>query len=828
MQLPAAVRTLTRSRGYALLAIVALALAVGANLVVFTLVNALWLRPRPIADPDRVVVISNRSVPGALIDSIPGRRFESVRVNAFFESLAGQVNTAGLMGGYRVAARLDGAGDVETAAVTHEYFSVLGLEIRGRDFTADDDRPSAAPVAIVSDRLWRAAFGARAHLIGATVASSHGPISLIGVAPPGFRGARLGERFDVWVPRSAVPRLGPNAEIMGASAEDREVMLKLMPLLGLARLRPGVTPVRAEQELTALEPNARYVVKPIAGVYGTPARTTVTLDEGDVIRIVSATAGLVLLAGCATLAALVLVHYERRRRELAIRLAIGCSRQRLAARLTAELLLLAAGGTGVAVLIAIWALSAFPALSLPSGVALDRLDLRIDGQLVAAAAGVSALAMLLAGGVPLIRFSRPALALNLTTSAATAAPTSLRFRRALLATHAGATVVVLVAAGLFVQTLRYGLGAGAGFDVGRTLFLRVQPDVAEFFDAREGPLQPGAEARKQAAYQRLLDDLGALPGVSIVAVGSPPIVPEAADAPSIALVVDGVERQAPFGLVVADASYSQAIGLPIVAGRGLTTSDDPTAAVVTSAFAAAIWPNTSPIGRRFARQIAVPRSAPRLDTHEVVGVVPDFASGSLRSGGRAGVIVARSREDAFRGISLSVVLGTSADARELVSNAERLAARLFPKAARVTVETGADLVAADLGRARLGAWFFSGFGAIVLVLGLTSVFGLVAYLAEARRRELGVRMALGAAPASLVRSAIATGLVPVTIGIVAGTAVAALIARGMHSLLPGVSVLDPVTYSAAGLLLFAGAAAAGSMAAWRIRRVSPMDALRLE
>jgi predicted permease len=829
MRLPAAVRTLGRARGYALLAVLTLALAVGANLVVFTLVNALWLRPRPVADPDRVVVISNRSVPGSLIDSIRTERLESLRAISIFESLAGQVNTAGLMGGYRVTARLDPVGrDVETAAVTHEYFSVLGLQIRGRDFTGDDDRAGAPPTAIVSDRLWRTAFGARSDIIGSTVRSSHGPIRLAGVAPAGFHGARLGEQFDVWVPRAAAPVLGTSADVVTASPDDGAVMLKLMPLLGLARLRPGVTPAQAEQHLTALDPKARYVVRPLAGVYGSPARATVTLDEGTVIRIVAVTSGLVLLAGCATLAALVLVHYERRRRELAIRLAIGSSRRRLAARLTMELLVLAAAGTGLAVLIAGWSLAALPALTLPGGVDLDRLDLRTDGRVVTVAASVSALAMLLAGGVPLIRFSRPALALSLTAGAGTAAPTSLRFRRALLATHAGATLVVLVAAGLFVQTMRYGFGAGAGFDVDRTLFLGVQPGVAEFFDPREGPSQPGMEARKRAAYLRLLEDLAALPGVSAVAVGSAPLRPDADQPPSLRLVVDGQERQPPFGMIVTDPAFSQAIGLPILAGRGLTLGDGSSAALVTSAFASAIWPDATPIGRHFARQIPVPRSAPRLETYEVVGVVPDFVSGSLRTGGRAGVILARGRDEAFRSIGLGVVVGTTARADELKPRIERLAADVFPKASRLTVESGADLVARDLGRARLGAWFFSGFGAIALGLGLAGVFGLVAYLAEARRRELGIRMALGAEPGRLVRSAIGTGLVPVAIGVVAGLVVAALLARSVESLLHGVSALDPLSYTAAGLLLLAGAAAAGAFAAWRIRRVSPMDALRVE
>ena len=831
MRIRVAVRTFRRAPGYASLAILTLALAVGANLVVFTLVNALWLRARPVAAPERVVVITNRSVPGSMIDSIRAEPFESLRSVSVFESLAGQVNTAGLMGGFRTTVVLDPIGRyVETAGVTPEYFSVLGLPVRGRDFTRGDDSPGAEPVAIVSDRFWRVAFAARSDLLGSTVGSSHGPIRVIGVAPPGFDGARLGERFDMWVPRAAVPGLGTLVGVMAASPDDRAHAWKMMPLFGLARLRPGVTPAQAEQALTTLAPRARYAVRPLGDVYGSPARASVDLDERLVIRVVLTTSGLVLLAGCATLAALVLVHYERRRRELAIRLALGSSRRRLAARLMAELLTLAAAGTALALLVAAWSLASLPALSLPGGVEIERLDLRLDGVVVAVAAGAGALVMLVAGSVPLVRFSRPALASRLTVGAGTAAPASLRFRRVLLATHAGATLVVLVAAGLFVQTMRYGFGVGAGFDVDRTLFLGVQPGPAEFFDPSEGPMQPGAEARKQAAFVRLLNDLAGLAGVSVVATGYSPIMPEADEAfPPLRLTVDGVEREARFGLRIADPMFSQALGLPILAGRSLIAPDAQTgAALVTASFADALWPGTSPIGRRFARTTPVPRGQARLETHEVAGVVPDFAFGSLRTGGRAGVILAHGRDDAFRGIGLGVVIGTEARSEALKPPALRLAASAFPGAARITAETGADLVARDLGRARLGAWFFSGFGAIALCLGLAGVFGLVAYLAEARRRELGVRMALGAAPGQLVRSAVGTGLAPVLLGTVAGLLIAALLARSVESLLHGVSRLDPLSYAGAGGIMIAGTAAAGLVAAWRIRRVSPMDALRVE
>jgi predicted permease len=834
MRVPASGRTLLRAPGYSALVIVTLALAVGANVVVFTLVNALWLRPPPVADPGRVVLISTLVVNSdAINDMVRRDRLDRLRELPVFESVAGQVADGGLMGEYRPRLVLDRVGRaVEAAGVTHEYFSTLGIPITGRDFTAADDRADAAPTAIISDRLWRSAFGARVDLVGTMVPSSHGSVQIVGVAAAGFQGARRGERFDIWVPSRLVLRLGSFRPALGIATDSVPSILGMTPFVGLARLRPGMTVPQAADSVSTADPRARLVVRPLGEIYASPTQPSRAVDELLVLRVVTLTAGLVLIAGCVTLAAIVLVHYERRRPELAVRLALGASRRRLTGRLASELGVLALAGMGAALLIARWALASLPALQLPGGVQIERLDLGLDEPAFAVATILALIAMLAAGLLPLLRFTRPALATNLTSGWTTGSPASLRFRRVLLAIHAAATLVVLVGAGLFVQTMRHGFNRAAGFAVDRTLFLSVQPSAAEFLDPRDGGDQAAMDTRKRAAYERLVSELASLPAVRAVAIGAAPIRPDASDAPAPSTVyVDGAETRHLIQFTSGGEGYASALGVRMLAGRELGAADWRTEAVlVTRSFAQSLWPDGAWLGRRFERRSGSSKANPdgERQGHQVVGVIDDLPFGSVRSQTRAGIVTPATVDRAMLSTGLSVIVGTQGPADTARVPVIHVAQRLFPSAVKLSIDSGRDLVARDLGRQQLGAWFFSGFGIVAIGLGVAGVFGLVAYLAESRRRELGVRIALGATPARLLRSAVGTGLWPIAVGTAGGLSIAAWFAHTVDSLLLGVGRLDALTYAGAGALMIACALAAGLIAARRVRRISPMDALRAE
>jgi hypothetical protein len=462
-----------RHRGYFTFATTTLAVAVGVNLVVFTVVNALWLRPLPFPAPDRVVTITSHVY--ITLDAPALRR---VRPQPF-EAVAGQVITADDYGLGSLLPRLVLNGrDVETVGVTPEYFKLLGLAIRGRDFTQDDNRAGAEPVAIISDRLWSREFGRRPDVVGAVASAQPFSIRIVGIAPRDFEGARRGEQTDVWIPSNLVPRIAPAARESAGS----------LPLMIFARLAPGQSVADVARHLldVPVDDGDRrgFTIVPLKDVFGTPKSPTFVIREGSALSVVAGLAMLVLVGGCATLAALVLVHYERRRRELAVRVALGASRMRLTGELSRELLLIAVSGTLGAVLVAAWGLRAIPSLSLPGGVNLGRLDLSIDWRVLGAAVAATLLTLVAAACLPVSRFTRASLAGDLLAGpAATSSAASQRIRQMLLALHVSATIIVLIAAGLFVRAVIHGFGNAAGFDFERTAFVTVQVNSPSDFSS---------------------------------------------------------------------------------------------------------------------------------------------------------------------------------------------------------------------------------------------------------------------------------------------------------------------------------------------------------
>ncbi len=811
-------RTLRSQRGYVAIATLTLALAVGANLVVFSLVKAIWLRPDPVPDASRVVMVLGDDSNSGTTDSFffgPAGLKQLGDSNAFDE-VAGQVPSGAAMASLTPRIVLTDAGhSLETIAVTPDYFGVLRVHIRGRDFTPDDDREGAEPVAIISDRLWRSAFGGRSEAIGELAGAAPVPIRVIGIAPPGFEGARLGEHADLWIARSLVPRVAP----VGPSMRPEN-----LGLLAFARLRDGVTATIAERTigdyLTSIHrpPMSPLRVVPLRQVFGSPESRTIVMREESVLRVVSASAALVWLAGCVTLMALSLVHYERRRGELALRLALGGTRWRLVKQLGAELgCVVGAGGAG-AMLLAGWSLRVLPGLRLPGGVDLSRLNLGIDWW-VALAASALALVTLLASTIsPLLRFTRADLARDLVSTAATSPRGSLRIRRVLLALHVAASMVLLVAAGLFVRTILFGFTEGTGFDVNRTLFVELQIQ-APFALSRDEVTQQAALRGDGARH--LIQDLRALPGIEAVAVGAAPLGPLPARQMLTprTIALGNEPREARFVWNQVSANFVDALGIDIEQGRGLTEGDarsQPMPVLLTRSFARQLWPDELPIGKLFT-------FGPR---RVVVGIIPDVAFGSF-SLSHSFAMLAPAALDGPVSTQLALVLRTERPDAERES-VRRVIAAVFPDAPRVDIADGREIVARDLGRQRLGAWFFSGFGLVALALGVVGVFGLVAYLAESRRREFGVRMALGASSEMLIKHAVSVGLVPVIAGAVAGLATALLLARFVASLLFGVSQFDPITYGAMAGLMIACAVGAGLVAAWRVRRLSPVEALRAD
>jgi predicted permease len=834
---------LRANRRFAVVSCLTLTLCLGANLLVFTIVNALWLRPPPVADPGGLVMITN---PGGM-GSTEGHSWaeaglKQLRDQPIFAGVAGQVATSGFDASFLPHIVFErSAGAVEALAVTPQYFSVAGVRLVGRDFSLDDDRPDAAPVAILSDRLWGTGFGRDASVIGATIPATPVPLRVIGVAAPRFHGVRLGERVDVWIPRALTRRVA-----LGGMARDNP------PLLAMARLAPGVSVAGAQQAMyadwrvsqaTGPSPPPGVVrapstppmgfsfvsglpvplaLAPITRVFGSPTSRTLVVGEDGVLFVAMLTAILVLLGGCATLMVLVLVSCEQRRQEFAVRMALGCSRTRLMTALLVELTAILTVGAVAAMGLAVLGVRALPALSLPGGLEITRLDLTPDWRLAAFGVLGALVTLALAGTGPLLRSTRPVLASDLALSSGRSTPSSYRARRVLLAAQVAATVIVLVAAHLFVVTVRDGFTRSPGFDVDRTLFVELQARSMYMSTRAEG------EARLASVAQRLpglLDALRRVPGVELVAIGRAPLGLDQAILATRPTEVETASGTRTIRLsgIGGTPEYLQALGANRLAGRLLTTADIRTGTaerpcVITASLAQALWPDGAAIGQRFKRGLPF----------EVVGIVSDIAQGSLRLDQRAAVFSAWSIDQGASAEMVSLTLRVTGDPTAFSGPIREAITSTFGTLPRVEVSTGREVVARDLGRERLGAWFFSGFGLVALALGAGGVFGLVAHLVAARRREFGVRLALGATPQSVMGLALSAGIQPVTVGVVVGVAAAAGLAATVRASLTGIRPLDLPAALTMPLVMLACAAGAGLIAAWRVRRISALEALRAE
>jgi hypothetical protein len=485
--------------------------------------------------------------------------------------------------------------------------------------------------------------------------------------------------------------------------------------------------------------------------------------------------------------------------------------------LSRELAWVAGGGVGAALLVAMWTLRALPALALPGGVDLARLDLSLDWRVVAAGLAITALTLAAAASLPVARFTHVNLARELVGVGSTSSASSLRLRQALLGLHVVATMIVLVAAGLFVRAVTRGFGSGSGFDVGRIAFAQVQV-VHPFSDEDVGArLAAIAEATRRVA-----EAIRMLPGVDDLAIGPLPIGPDAVRSMFAPRTVEtpGRRHELRLGSLSGSPELLRVLGVPLLKGRELRAGDasaTPAGVVVTASLARTLWGESDPIGE-------VVSVGPRTARYVVVGVADDFAFGSLNHP-VTHVLVSVTRSG--YGFEPGFVVRT-ARPDQLVEPIRSAVAGVVPDTSRLVIETGRHVVAKDLGRQRLGAWFLSGFGLVALALGVGGVFGLVAYLAESRRREFGVRLTLGATPRDLLWRSVGVGLGPVSIGAAAGLMLAALVARLFVAWLPGLSTLDAPTYTGVAALMIGSATAAGVAGGWRLRRIAPADALKAE
>jgi predicted permease len=832
-----AYRALRRSPGFTAIAVLSLALGIGANTAIFNVVDVLWLRSLPVTDPQRLVAfrIDDGSVKADFWYYVNFSYPDFVRLRDRSVAFA-EIAAVGLLD--RAGVTIDGAADpapVRVALVSGSYFRLYGVTAaRGRTLTPEDDRlPSGHPVAVISDAYWSSRFARRPDVVGRTFALNGVTYSILGVAPRAFSGDWLGRPTDIWIPIMMQP----------------DVMLEMPGLLTrgngwvriVARLKPDVTMAQAN---AATQVMWRQMKLEDAGPHATPEQLRSWLSDhvslvsaakgyspqrapfAAAFSILVAVVGFVLLIACANVANLLLARVTGRRREMAVRLALGARRTRIVRQVLTEGVLLAVCGGALGLLISFWATAALAAVPL-APVQMDSraasawmsYDLHPDLRILAFTSALCVLTAMLFGLAPALRGSKVPLVAGLTERGASASARRgrLDLGKVLIIGEVVLSFVLLVAGGLFVRTLRNLTSVDLGLDRQHVLLVWTAPGQT----GRAGPALA-------SLCQTILQRLSTVPGVeSVSASNGGLLLGSVGGAPSEGIRIPGQPPKS--GQIMATTAvmpgYFATIGLPVVAGRDFNdgdTADAPTVQIVNETFARFFFGDENPIGRHYGRY-----GGGAGFPIEIVGVVKDTKYGSPRDRNRMWTYSPH-----LQGIGLmrnmQIAVRVTGPPMALAGRLRQELRRIDPGLPILKIDTVNGQLADVLAPERLTSAFATLFGVLAIAMACMGLYGVVAYTVSRRRSEIGVRMALGATRARVFRTVAADSAVLVVIGITIGAALALALTRLVSSQLFGVSAADPVILVGAALLTAAVVATASVIPAHQASRIDPMMALRTE
>ncbi|HKQ79270.1 MAG TPA: ABC transporter permease [Blastocatellia bacterium] len=787
-------RTLRTRPGFTLIAVLTLALGIGANTAIFSIVNAVLLRPFPYKEPERLVILQEHYGAGGFSPSYPN--FADWRAqNTLFDSMvAVRENESFNFTGGGEPERLEGR------LVSAEFFSTLGIKpLVGRDFRAEEDRPDATPAVILSYGVWRRRFGEDPGVIGRQLTLNNQSFTVIGITPADFR---FGAEADVSVP------IGLSAERFKQRGADPGTDV-------LARLKPNVSERQAETELNMIA--ARLEQQYPQSNKGRRARLTPLHESfvGDVrqpLLILQGSVGLVLLIACANVANLLLVRASGRASEMALRVALGASRATIVRQLLTESALLATLGAALGILLSLWGTS-FIAGHLPEGI--PRLhEARGDAPVLVFTIVVSLLTGLLFGLAPALQASRPNLIEGLKEGERGSSGPRQRLRSALVAGEVALTLTLLVSAGLLIQSFRRVLQVDPGFKAQNLLTMQVtvnNPDgqqVANFFE-------------------QLQQKVRNLPGVKSVAVSNG-LPFGGANHPGF--IIEG--RTEPdnkgFGIrYTVSPDYFRAMGIELIKGRLFTAEDSRDSRrviVIDEALARRHFPKEDPIGKRLKQST----DSPSL---EIVGVVRHVEPYSLEGQSPVAQFYTNFNQTPLQTLPNSVrrinlLTRTDTEPSSLASAVRAQIAALNKDQAVFNVRTMEQILAQSVAARRFSMLLLTVFAVVALALASIGIYGLMSYAVAQRTREIGVRMALGASPGNVLRLVIGQGMKLALAGVGLGLIASVAVTRTMKNLLFGVSATDPATFGVIALLLALVALLACFVPARRATKVDPMAALR--
>jgi putative ABC transport system permease protein len=812
------VRMLFKNPALTAAAVLSLGLGIGANTTIYTLVNAVLLRPLPIRDASGVVAVftTDEKNKGGFNDfmSISRPNFEDYRDrNQTFSEMAAYQGLALSLSGRGEPEQINGE------MVSGNYFSLLGVSPGlGRYFLPEEDKvKGASPVAVLSHGFWTRHLGADPAIVGKSLTLNGQPFTVVGVARPGFIGINALGGPDVWVPMAMHEQVLTG--FVAENFDDRRALLWNVA----GRLKPGVTVEQARADVrrigTQLEkeypvPNGERggTVLSISQSTLNPGFRRIVVLSGAVLMTV---VGLVLLIACANVANLLLARAGARRKEVAIRLSLGASRARLIRQLLTESALLALLGGAAGLLVAFWSRDLLLALRPPQFLLPAGLDLPFDARVLGFTILVSLVTGLLFGLAPALQASRPDLAVELKDKTIEpAGRRSVTLRGALVVAQVALTLIALVGAGLFLRSLGNTQRIDPGFDL-RGLLVMTFDVGAQGYD----------QARGLDFYRRAVERAGTVAGVRAATISS--VLPLGGGGFSRTVFPEGHEPAAGSTgtFVLANTvvpGYLGVMGIPLLKGRDVNDADRdgaPFAVVINRAMADRFWKDEDALGKRF-KFFGDP------DFRQVVGVVENTKIFTLGEDPQPVAFVPL--RQAYEPAMTLIVRTTGGDPRALVATVRREIQSLEPNMPLTNVQTGGDMLDGTLWAPRMAAGLLGVFGLLALILATVGIYGVMSYTVSQRTHEFGIRMALGAGTRDVQRLVLRQGLVLVAVGLLLGLLASLVLTQFVATLLVGVGTADPLTFGGIALLLLGVALFAGYVPARRATRVDPMVALRYE
>ena len=830
-----ATRTLAKSPGFLIVALLSLGLGIGANTAIFSLINAIMLRALPVDHPDRLVLLTDPGEGGVAVESqergvrsiLSYPEFEQLRAhNTIFAGMFAAQSEASDLDVFTARSGAEQSTKAHVQLVSGEFFGLLGVQpILGRAFTPEEDRvPGANPVAVISYGFWERQFAGASDVVGKTVRVGQGTFQILGVAPQGFHGMLVGSEVDFWIPITMQQQVLPGRNyLQPADTLWLQVMARLKPGMSVRTAEAGINVVFQQSVVNweAQLPTARLqeptIEQKIVLREGAKGASELRDQFRDPLLLLMAMVGLVLLIACANIANLMLARASGRQREIGVRVALGAGRARLIRQLLTESILVAVLGGILGFLLAAWGTKILLAL-VSGGVSNLALEVPRDYRVFLFTAAISLATGILFGLAPALRATR--LDVNRTLSANARGSIGGRGRlktgRLLVVAQVALSLLLLMGATLFVRSLHNMVAQKLGYDRERLLLVRIDPVTAGY--------KSGAPVN--ALYQQLREKLREIPGVRNVTLSNLGLFSgDSGDRISIDSGWPGKPEDLRSRWTLVGPDYFSTLGIPMLRGREPDASDAARGlqvAVVNESFVKLFFPNTDPIGRHVTDEYPTTR-----ETYEVVGVSADVKEHNVTEEKHP-----RFYATLFHPIgtveSVTLILSVARDPAGIVPAVRNTIAAINRAMPLGGVRTLNEQIDRRLITQRLIAELSAFFGGLALLMAAIGLYGVMSYAISRRTSEIGIRMALGASKTGVIWMVLRETVWLVATGVAIGLPCALISGCWITSRLFGLTTADPVSITAAIAIILGATMLAGYVPARRAARTDPMQALRCD